>query len=74
MSDGVLLASITAAGSSQSVLLSLIASVILVSLRAWSRSSRALLTKATVFLLDGAITVFVLLFLGLVVLRFKNLA
>ena len=74
MTDGWLLASLSPARSSLAVLLSLTASVLLVSLRAWTRSSRALLTRLISILLDGAIVVFILLFLALVVIRFKSLA
>jgi hypothetical protein len=69
-----MLASLSATRSSLAVLLSLTASVLLVSLRAWSRSSRALLTQLISILLDSAIVIFILLFLALVVIRFKSLA
>ena len=74
MTDSLELASVSAVASAQAVLLSLIASVLLVSLRAWSRSSRALVTRFISVLLDGAIVLFIVLFVALVVLRFKSLA
>ena len=74
MTDDLELASISAVASAQAVLLSLIASVLLVSLRAWSRSSRALVTRFISVLLDSAIVLFIVLFVALVVLRFKSLA
>lgn len=74
MADHLLLGTLSATGSAQAVLLTLIASIVLLSLRAWSRSSRALLTRMISTLLDVAIAVFVIAFIGLVVLRFKSLA
>ena len=74
MTDSLELASVSAVASAQAVLLSLIASVLLVSLRAWSRSSRALVTRFISVLLDGAIVLFMVLFVALVALRFKSLA
>jgi len=74
VTDSLELASVSAVASAQAVLLSLIASVLLVSLRAWSRSSRALVTRFISVLLDGAIVLFIVLFVALVVLRFKSLA
>jgi hypothetical protein len=74
VADHLLLGTLSATGSAQAVLLTLIASIVLLSLRAWSRSSRALLTRMISTLLDVAIAVFVIAFIGLVVLRFKSLA
>jgi hypothetical protein len=54
--------------------LTLVATLLLLALRAWSRSSRALLTRMIAALLDAAIVLFIVLFVGLVILRFKSLA
>ena len=74
MAESSVLATLSPTASSQAVLFTLIATILLLALRAWSRSSRALLTRMIVGLLDGAIVLFIVLFLGLVILRFKSLA
>jgi hypothetical protein len=64
----------SASFSTQAVLTSLIASVVLLFFRAWSQSKGSALTRTVSRVLDVAIAVLVVLFVLFIVIRFKNLA
>jgi hypothetical protein len=56
------------------VLVILIASVVLLTVRVWNRSSNFTLPRVVSWLLDGTIIVLVVLFFLFVIIRFKTLA
>jgi hypothetical protein len=56
------------------VLATLVASVALLGLRAWFSTNESVISRRVAILLNGAITVLVVLFAFLVIVRFKTLA
>jgi hypothetical protein len=70
----VLLASSLGFSSPVAVFALLASCVILLSLRAWGAATSVVLTPRVALLLDGAIAVIFVLFIVLVVVRFKTLA
>jgi hypothetical protein len=70
----VLLASLSASSLTRTVLVILIASVVLLTVRVWNRSSNFTLPRVVSWLLDGTIIVLVVLFFLFVIIRFKTLA
>ncbi len=71
MSD-VIVANATAIGAAQVVLVALLAVVTLLCVRALSRVLRVTLSRAVSHMLDGSIVVLFLLFIVLVIVRFKT--
>jgi len=67
-------ASVAAFGSAPSVLVTLVASLIFLIVRAWRAVTGLILSRRVSLLLDAAIVVFLALFLVLVLVRFKTLA
>ena len=68
--SGQLASSFAALGSAPAVLVTLVAELLLLALRAWSVTTRLLLTRQVHLLLDGAVVALGLLFVLLVFLRF----
>jgi len=60
--------------SAPAVLVALVSCVILLSVRAWRASANLALTRRVTHLLDGSILVVGLLFLVLVIVRFRTYA
>jgi hypothetical protein len=71
MSD-VIVANATAIGSAQVVLVALLAVVTLLCVRALSRGLRVALSRAVSRMLDASIVVLFLLFIVLVIIRFRT--
>jgi hypothetical protein len=71
--NGLFIASSSALDSAPAVLTPLVASVILLSIRAWSGATGAPLTRRVALLLDGVIVVVLVLFIILVYVRFRTL-
>jgi hypothetical protein len=68
------LGSVQAFGSPPAVLVTMVAGVILLSLRAWCATTGVVLTRPVALLLDRAIAVLVVVFVVLVIIRFETLA
>jgi hypothetical protein len=68
----VIVASATAIGAAQVVLVALLAVVTLLCVRALSRILRVPLSRTVSLLLEGSIVVLLLLFIVLVIVRFKT--
>jgi hypothetical protein len=68
------LAGVQAFGSPPAVLVTMVASVILLSLRAWCATTGVVLTRPVALLLDGAIALLFVVFAVLVIIRFETLA
>jgi hypothetical protein len=72
--SALLLASLGTSPLTRTVLVILIASIVLLSVRVWNGSSSLVLPKPISLLFDGTIIVLVVLFFFFVIVRFKNLA
>jgi Ca2+/Na+ antiporter len=72
--NAVLLLGVDAASLQRTVLVILIASIVLLSVRVWNANSNFTLTRQISWLLDGTILVLVVLFFVFVIVRFKTLA
>lgn len=70
--SGFIVALSSHTASAGAVLVTLLASVVLLSLRAWSGASGFKLTRRVSLMLDGAVVILLVLFLVLVVVRFKT--
>ncbi len=71
---GLVLATGRSLANGTGVLSSLLECVLLLALRAWTRSSGVILSRRVVLLIDTATVVFVVLFIFFVVARFDALA
>jgi hypothetical protein len=65
---------VQAFGSPPAGLVTMVAGVILLSLRAWCATTGVVLTRPVALLLDRAIAVLVVVFVVLVIIRFETLA
>jgi ABC-type antimicrobial peptide transport system permease subunit len=72
--SGVFIAESGAFAGPPAVLVTLIASLILLAIRAWVGSEGFTLTRRVSHYLDGAIGIFFVLFVLIVIVRFKSLA
>jgi hypothetical protein len=72
--NGVVLASFSDFSSAPGILIVLIATIVLLSLRAWSGTIGLNLTRPVSIMLDVVIALLVLLFLLFVIIRFQTLA
>jgi hypothetical protein len=72
--SGVLLASFSDFSSAPGILIILVATSLLLSLRAWSGTVGFSLTRPVSIMLDVVIALLVIIFLLLVIIRFQTLA
>jgi hypothetical protein len=72
--NGVIFIAAGALAGPPAVLVTMIACLILLALRAWSRSVGLPLTRSVSLYVDGAIWVFFLLFMVFVTIRFNSFA
>ena len=70
---GLFIATSKATATSAAVLVTLIASVLMLAVRAWTRTTDYRMHRRVRFLIDGVIILIVTLFLVLVVVRFRTL-